>query len=96
MLVFPLGAVVFLLIAGPYAMYMSAPVAGLSVDAVSVLASTISLAASVGFTLAFYPDVRGPGHEAPRGLPDLDCAAGSEVTQARARPRVGEDGLGRR
>ncbi len=35
-------------------MYVSAPFAGLSVDAVFVLASAISLAASLGFTLAFY------------------------------------------
>ncbi len=53
-LAFPLGALVFALIAGPYAAYMSASVPGVGPDVIFAMASAVSLAASIGFTLAFY------------------------------------------
>lgn len=51
---FPLGALVFLAVAGPYAIYVSMPFAGMSPDVLFALASAVSLSAAIGLTLVLY------------------------------------------
>jgi len=54
MTAFPLGALVFVAVAGPYALYMSMPFAGMGADVLFAVASAVSLSFAIGLTVLFY------------------------------------------